>query len=159
MLAKRPSRALLPPRPPSLLSMCYCTLASRARPDDARGHFATPCSYQRLVSPSSLLFSIYGHIRPKSALLHSYHIHAVRFNGSCLLPFESTSFLSIYHNSITNPSCCQELCLLYCAACQHLLLNYRTPSPRSTPPSLRLIMAFFLFRGRQDSAASTSFRR
>ena len=93
-------------------------LASRTRPDDARGHFAAPCSYQRLAPPSSLLFSIYGHIRPKSALLYSYYIRTVRSDGSCLLPFESTSFLSIYHNSITNPSCYQELCLLYCTAYQ-----------------------------------------
>jgi hypothetical protein len=101
------------------LSTCYCTLASRTRPDDARGHFAAPCSYQRLAPPSSLLFSTRGHVRPKSALLRSCYIRAVRSNGSCLLPFESTSFLSIYHNSTTNPSCHQELCLLHCAACQH----------------------------------------
>ena len=99
--------------------ICYCILASRTRPDDARGHFAAPCSYQRLAPPSSLLFSIYGHIRPKSALLYSYYIRTVRSDGSRLLSFESTSFLPIYHNSITNPSCYQELCLLYCTAYQH----------------------------------------
>ena len=98
--------------------ICYCILASRTRPDDARGHFAAPCSYQRLAPPSSLLFSIYGHIRPKSALLYSYYIRTVRSDGSRLLSFESTSFLPIYHNSITNPSCYQELCLLYCTAYQ-----------------------------------------
>ena len=89
------------------LSIYYCVLASRTRPDDARDHFAAPCSYQRLAPPGSLLFSICGHIRPKSALLCSYYIRTVRSECSCLLPFEfeSTSFLFIYHNSITNPSC------------------------------------------------------
>jgi hypothetical protein len=48
------------------LFIYYSILASRTRPDDARGYFAAPCSYQRLTSRSSLLFSIYGHIRPKT---------------------------------------------------------------------------------------------
>ena len=90
------------------LFICYCTLASRTRPDAARGHFAAPCSYQRLAPPSSLLFSIYGHIRPKSVLLYYYYIHTVGSNGSDMSRFESTSFLPIYHNSMTNPSCYQE---------------------------------------------------
>jgi hypothetical protein len=45
-------------------------------------------------------------------------IRTVRSDGSCLLQFECTSFLSIYHISITNPSCYQELYLLYCTAYQ-----------------------------------------
>ena len=116
------------------LSIYYCILASRTRPDDARGHFAAPCSYQRLAPPSSLLFSIYGHIRPKSALLYSYYIRTVRSDGSRLLPFESTSFLPIYHNSITNPSCYQELCLLYYCirrALRHIL--YQQAAPAGSP--------------------------
>jgi hypothetical protein len=75
--------------------------------------------------PSSRVFSIYGHIRPKSSLPYSYYTHTFRSDGSRLLSFESTSFLPIYHNSITNPSCYQELRLLYCinTAYQHLNIN------------------------------------
>ena len=84
-------------------------LASRTRSDDARGHFVAPCSYQRLAPPSSLLFSIYGYIRPKSALLHSYYIRTVSLDLNVASCCQSTSFLSIYHNSITKPSCHQGL--------------------------------------------------
>ena len=78
-------------------------------------YFAAPCSYQRLAPPSSFLFSIYGHIRPKLTLLkHSYYTRTVtvRSDGSRVLSFDSASFLPIYHNPITNPSCYQEFCLL-----------------------------------------------
>jgi hypothetical protein len=52
-------------------------------------------------------------------MLCSYYIRTVRSDGSRLLSFESTYFLPIYHNSITSPSCYQELCLLYCTAYRH----------------------------------------
>jgi hypothetical protein len=118
ILASRSLRALRPAASSAALYV-LCVLASRTRPDDARGHFAAPCSYQRLAPPSSLLFSIYGHIRPKSALLYSYYIRTVRSDGGRLLSFEPTSFLPIHHNSITNTSFYQELGLLYCTAYQH----------------------------------------
>jgi hypothetical protein len=71
----------------AVLSIHCCMLASRTRPDGARGHFAAPCScctsdLPLLLYGGSLLFGIYGHIRPKSALLYSYHIRAVRSDGS-----------------------------------------------------------------------------
>ena len=62
------------------------TTAYQLAVHDARDHFAAPCSYQRLVPPSSLLFSICGHIRPKSALLHPYYIRTVRSDEHFLLP-------------------------------------------------------------------------
>jgi len=77
---------------------------------DARGHFAAPYSYQRLVPPSSLLFSICGHIRPKSALLHPYYIRTVRSDEPFLLP---------------------RVCLLYCTACQQCYLS--SPSAVGLP--------------------------
>jgi hypothetical protein len=82
-------------------------------------------SYQQLSPPSFPLFSIYGHIRPKSALLYSNYIRTLRFDGSRLLSFESASSLPIYHNNpITSP---QELCLysaMYIRASQRLLRGF-----------------------------------
>ena len=53
-------------------------------------------------------------------LLVALHlIFTVTSDGSRLLSFESASFLPIYHNSITNPSWYQGLCLLCCAVYQH----------------------------------------
>ena len=118
-LARRPSRALLPLGRPHYVLM-YISYSSRTRPGDARGYFAVPCSCQRLAPPSSLLFRVYGHIQPKSALLHYYYIRAVRSDGSRLLSsvvrIHFFPSYSTYYNSITNPSCYQELCLLHCAA-------------------------------------------
>jgi hypothetical protein len=82
--------------------VCCVSYDRRARPDDARGYFAVPYSHQRLFPPSSLSFSVYGHIQPKSGLLCSYYTRAVAVasDGSCLLPFERTSFLPIYCTTI-----------------------------------------------------------
>ena len=82
MLISYPGGRFAPFCLPVALFICYCVLASHTRPDDTRGYLVVPCSYQRLVPPSSLVFRIYDHIRPKSALLYySYYIRAVRSDG------------------------------------------------------------------------------
>jgi hypothetical protein len=105
------------------LSIYYCVLASRTRPDDARDHFAAPCSYQRLappmVVPSYLAFTVTSEQKaPCCILITSVPLDpmaAARCHSNPPLSFLSTT---IIHNSITNPSCYQELCLLYCTAYQ-----------------------------------------
>jgi hypothetical protein len=62
-----------------------------------------------------------------------------------MLPFESTSFFPIYHNSMTNPSCYQELCLLYCTAHQQhppppLTLHGNFLAPINTAAAHRLCL-------------------
>jgi hypothetical protein len=65
-----------------------------------------------LLVPSYLVFTVTSD-QKAPCLLYSY-IRTVRSDGNCLLPFESASFLPIYHYSITSPSFYQGLCLLYC---------------------------------------------
>ena len=85
------------PRPPSLYNIIYyCiyitgTVASRTcpDPDDARGYFVVPYSYQRFAPLSYLVFSI---ILTATSNQKS--------DVSRLLLFEPTSFSPIYHNSI-----------------------------------------------------------
>ena len=86
------------------------------RPDDARGYLvALHCAAASDLPLRVILLQrlrLHPTKKARPITLHSYCARAVRSDGSRLLSFESSSFLPTYHNSMTNPPCHQESCLL-----------------------------------------------